>query len=78
MLYYQVIVSVIGTVQLFEQFYLMPGPGFSTRTLVFEIWTHGFRDLDYGFASAQAVLLTAVIAIISVFQFRYLSSDVEY
>ncbi len=32
-LVYQVVVSVIGTVQLFEPFLLMPGPGFSTRTV---------------------------------------------
>jgi multiple sugar transport system permease protein len=77
---YALVTATIGSFQVFDIVYTMTlgGPGFSTRTLVFQIWTHGFRDLDYGFASAQAVLLALVIAIVSVFQFRYLSTDVEY
>jgi multiple sugar transport system permease protein len=54
------------------------GPGYATHTIVYLIWRTGFRFTEYGLASAQAFLLFAVIATISIVQFRALRSDVEY
>ncbi len=57
MLYYQIVVSVIGTVQLFEPFFLMPGPDFSTRTLVVYTYHLGFQTLNLGYGAALSLII---------------------
>ncbi len=42
-LVYQLVVSVIGTVQIFTEFFLMQGPGYSTRTLAVYTYQLGFQ-----------------------------------
>ena len=37
-----------------------------------------FSDFNFGRASAQALILFAIIAIFSFVQFKFLSTDVEY
>ena len=37
-----------------------------------------FSDFNFGRASAQALVLFAIIAAFSFIQFRFLSTDVEY
>jgi len=70
-LYYQVIVSVIGTVQLFEQFYLMPGPGFSTRTLSVYTYALGFQTLNLGYGAAVSIIIFLMLLGATVVQLRY-------
>jgi multiple sugar transport system permease protein len=77
---YVAIIYTIAAFEVFERVYVMTGggPGYATHTIVYQIWRTGFRFGEYGMASAQAFLLFAVIATISVIQFRALRSDVEY
>jgi multiple sugar transport system permease protein len=77
---YVAIIYTIAAFEVFERVYVMTGggPGYATNTIVYLIWRTGFRFGDYGVASAQAFLLFAVIATISVLQFRALRSEVEY
>jgi len=77
---YVAIIYTIAAFEVFDRVYVMTGggPGYATNTIVYLIWRTGFRFGDYGVASAQAFLLFAVIATISVLQFRALRSDVEY
>lgn len=77
---YVAITATIGSFQVFDIVYTMTGggPGYSTRTLVFQIWDVGFRSWNFGYASAQAVVLALLIMIVALFQFRFLSIDVEY
>ena len=78
-LYLTVIYTIAGF-QIFERVYIMTGGGpiNSTMTLVQLIYQTGFSDFNYGKASAEALILFAIIAVFSFIQFRFLSSDVEY
>jgi multiple sugar transport system permease protein len=77
---YVVVLYTIASFEVFEKVYVMvpSGVGDSTQTIVTQIYRSVFEQLRYGVASAQAIVLFAIIAVISVFQFRALRSDVEY
>jgi multiple sugar transport system permease protein len=78
-LYLTVIYTIAGF-QIFERVYIMTagGPINSTTTIVQLIFQTAFSDFNYGRASAEALILFAIIATFSIFQFKFLSTDVEY
>jgi multiple sugar transport system permease protein len=77
---YLVVLYSIASFEVFDRVYAMvpSGVGNSTQTIVTQIYTNGFKELDFGVASAQAFVLFVMIAIVAVAQFRLLRSDVEY
>jgi multiple sugar transport system permease protein len=77
---YLVVLYTIASFEVFERIYVMvpSGVGNSTQTIVTQIYANGFKEFDFGIASAQAFVLFAMIAAIAVVQFRALRSDVEY
>jgi multiple sugar transport system permease protein len=77
---YLVVIYTIASFEVFERIYIMvpSGVGNSTQTIVTQIYNNGFKDLNFGVASAQALVLFAMIALVAVVQFRALRSDVEY
>ncbi|MFJ5771870.1 carbohydrate ABC transporter permease [Psychrobacillus sp. NPDC093180] len=74
---YLVLLSTIGSFQVFTQIIMMTGggPGSATETLVHLIYKTGFRDFEFGFAAAQSVVLFVIILIFSIIQFRVLRHD---
>lgn len=73
--FYQIVVSVIATVQMFEQFYLLSGPSFSTRTLAVYTYDLGFKTLNLGYGAAVSILIFLLLLIATLVQFRgYVSS----
>ena len=78
-LYLTVIYTIAGF-QIFERVYIMTGGGpiNSTMTIVQLIYQTAFSDFNYGKASAEALILFAIIGVFSFIQFKFLSSDVEY
>lgn len=74
---YLVLLSTIGSFQVFTQIIMMTGggPGNATETLVHLIYKTGFRDFEYGLAAAQSVVLFLIILFFSVIQFRVLRHD---
>jgi multiple sugar transport system permease protein len=62
---YVVITSLIASFQVFAQVYVMTkgGPNNSTITMVHYIYLTAFRDLDFGYASAMAVILFVILVI---------------
>lgn len=78
-LYLMVIYTIAGF-QVFERVYIMTGGGpiNRTTTIVQLIYMTAFSDFNFGRASAQALVLFAIIATFSFVQFRFLSTDVEY
>jgi multiple sugar transport system permease protein len=78
-LYLMVIYTIAGF-QVFERVYIMTGGGpiNRTTTIVQLIYMTAFSDFNFGRASAQALVLFAIIATFSFIQFRFLSTDVEY
>jgi multiple sugar transport system permease protein len=75
-----VITGTIASFQVFELVYLLTrgGPNLGTMTLVYQIYLVAFERYSFGLASAQAFILGAIIVILSIVQFRMMSSDVEY
>lgn len=77
---YLVVLYTIASFEVFERIYIMvpSGVGNSTQTIVTQIYANGFKEFDFGIASAQAFVLFAIIAVLAAFQFRVFRSDVEY
>ncbi|MCY0903313.1 carbohydrate ABC transporter permease [Arthrobacter sp. H14-L1] len=65
------ITSTIGALQLFDENFILTGggPNNATLTPVLYLYKVGFQQFDFGYASAIAWLLVAIIAVISVLQF---------
>lgn len=74
---YLVLLSTIGSFQVFTQIILMTGggPGYATETLVHIIYKTGFRDFEFGYAAAQSVILFIIIFFISIIQFALLNRE---
>ena len=77
-LVYQLVVSVIGTVQMFEPFFLMPGPGFSTRTLSVYTYQLGFVTLNLGFGAAVSIVIFLMLLVATVVQLQRWQVTWEY
>ncbi|MEW5865594.1 MAG: sugar ABC transporter permease [Bacillota bacterium] len=79
-LLYLTVMGTISSFQVFTNIYLMTqgGPQFSTTTLVYLIYDTAFKQYDFGLASAQAVVLFAIVFLLAVVQFKWLGQEVEY
>lgn len=79
-LLYLIVIYTIASFEVFERIYVMVPSGVanSTQTIVTQIYNTGFKDLNFGVASAQALVLFVMIAAVAALQFRILRSDVEY
>ncbi len=70
-----VVISVIGSFQVFTQIFVMtnggpPGPGGATTTMIFYIYRAAFVFFEMGYASALAYTLFAMLFVFGFFQFR--------
>ena len=67
---YQVVTSIIGTMQLFEPFQLMPGPGHSTRTLSLYTYQLGFEVLNLGYGAAVSIAMFVILLSATLFELQ--------
>ena len=69
---FTVTVGVIGTLQLFDQPYVLTkgGPGNATTTVVLDMYQQAFQNLRFGYASSISVILFIVVLIATFLQFR--------
>jgi multiple sugar transport system permease protein len=74
-----VVLGTIGTLQVFDQIYVMTngGPLGSTMTVGFLIWRSAFRDSEMAFASAMAFVLFVIIFVLFLVQRRVLERGGE-
>lgn len=74
------VTGVIGSFQVFQNAYLMTGggPDNSTTMVGLLIFHNAFKYFEFGKAAAQSLVLAAIIAIISLIQFKFMGKDVEY
>ncbi|MFK4301367.1 MULTISPECIES: carbohydrate ABC transporter permease [unclassified Paenibacillus] len=77
---YLLVTGVITSFQVFISVYMMTqgGPNFATTTIAYLIYQTAFEFYEFGLASAQSFVLAFLIILVSVIQFKYFSSDVEY
>ncbi|MDY0406379.1 sugar ABC transporter permease [Virgibacillus sp. 179-BFC.A HS] len=79
-LFFVLIIAVIGSFQTFGQIDLLTGggPNNSTNLIVYSIYQQAFSFGHFGFASAQAIVLFVIILIVTILQFRYGERKVHY
>jgi multiple sugar transport system permease protein len=77
-----IITNTIGSLQVFDQIYVMTqgGPLYSTETLVMYIYNVGFtsQPFDLSYASAIAVVLFVLIMLIALLMNGYLNGKENY
>jgi sn-glycerol 3-phosphate transport system permease protein len=54
------------------------GPGAETSILVYKVYYEGFKAMDMGGSAAQSVILMAIVVVLTVVQFRYVETKVQY
>ena len=71
-LVFLLVTGIIGSLQVFGQIYIMTegGPVDATRTIVYLLYTVAFEELRFGYASAIAFLLCAIIISLTILQLR--------
>ncbi|MFE2104906.1 carbohydrate ABC transporter permease [Kitasatospora sp. NPDC059463] len=69
---FTVVLSTIGTLQLFDEPYVLTrgGPDNATLTVSMYLYDNGFRYFDFGYASAIAYALTLIVAVLGALQMR--------
>lgn len=74
---FTLIMSTIGTFQLFDENYILTrgGPANATLTPVLYLYKVAFRGLDFNYASAIAWFLVIIIGAISFLQFRVVGRE---
>ena len=74
------ITGLIASFQVFAPALLITGGGplKTTYFLNYHIYRTFYYENDFGLASAMAVLLMVIIVVVSVVNYRWLASDVEY
>ena len=76
-------IAIITTINSFQTFALVQlltggGPMYRTSTILFSLYKSAFELQNYGLASAMGIILSIIVVLISVIQYKYLSTDIEY
>jgi multiple sugar transport system permease protein len=87
-LYYVTLISTIGSLRSFETIYQLSiraaagsgpgGPLDTTQSLVIYVFNQFWRDHYFGYGSALALILFAVILVVTLIQQRVASRQVFY
>ncbi|MBP0726512.1 sugar ABC transporter permease [Bacillus sp. RG28] len=75
---FTVVMSTIGTLQLFDEPYILTkgGPNSATMTITLYLFQTGFKYFEFGYASAIAYVLVFIIGIVSWIQMKWVG-DLE-
>lgn len=79
-IFFNLIMGVIGTFQMFAQPYIMTqgGPVDSTLLYSYHLFNNAFRYMKMGYASALAWVLFAMVLVLTIVQFRLSRNWVHY
>lgn len=71
------ITSTIGTLQLFDEAYILTqgGPDNATITIGQYLYQNGFQYMKFGYAAAIGYVMVFIIAILSIVQFKVTKED---
>lgn len=69
--FFILIVSIIGSLQVFEQTYILTegGPAYATLTIAFYIYQQAFQFFHMGFGAALSYVLFVIILLLTLVQF---------
>jgi len=79
--FYNLIVGIIATLQIFEQSYILTrdgGPAQSTYFIAYYLWRATFRFNEIGYGAAMSWALLLIILVITLVQFRLAKRWVHY
>jgi lactose/L-arabinose transport system permease protein len=76
-LLFTLVLTTIGTLQLFTEPWLITGtgPAGATETLGTYLYKQGFRSFNFGYASAIGYAIAVMAAIVSLLQIRFVGGD---
>jgi len=79
-LFFLLVVDTIAVLQAFTQIHILTrgGPVDSTRVLVYGVYLDAFVNFQFGYASAQAVVLFLLVLALTIIQFRFVERRVHY
>jgi sn-glycerol 3-phosphate transport system permease protein len=79
-IFFAAVVGVIHAFQIFGEIHIMTGggPSDATNVVVFQVYQMAFQNWEFGAASAQALILFAVILVLTYFQFKVGERQVHY
>jgi multiple sugar transport system permease protein len=79
-LFFMTIMSIINSFQVFDQTKILTdgGPGFSSTSIVYYIYSLGFVNMKFGAACTIAVVLFALILLLSMIQWALQKRWVNY
>ena len=79
-LFFQLIMSIINSFQVIDATAILTegGPGFSSTSIVYYIYTSAFKDLKFGYACALAMVLFFIILVITLVQWLGQKKWVNY
>lgn len=71
------VVTVIGSFQIFDTISVTTqgGPVNATRVINYYIWDLAFGQLDFGYASAVAIVLFVILMLVSLVQMKLMRAD---
>jgi ABC-type sugar transport system permease subunit len=77
--FFVIVILSINALQAFDQIYVMTrgGPAQATYTLVMYIYEKAFREWNFGYSGAMAVVLFVMIFVLTLVQVRYFRSSDE-
>lgn len=77
---YIIIITTIRTFQCFAIIQLLTagGPVYRTSTVMYRLYEVAFTFGKYGVASAMGIILAIIVVLISIIQYKFLGSNVEY
>jgi multiple sugar transport system permease protein len=78
--FFILIISVIGSFQVFNVIYVMTkgGPGYATSVYIFYLYQTAFNHFKMGYGSAMASVLFVLLAALTLFQWKVASRWVFY
>jgi multiple sugar transport system permease protein len=79
-IFFNLIMGIIGTFQIFSQAYIMTqgGPVDSTMFYAYALFNNAFKYMRMGYASAMAWVLCAIVLVLTVAQLRLSKRWVHY
>jgi len=79
-IFLSIVIAMINTFQVFTSAWVLTkgGPYYATTTIVMRIYTSAFQDFRMGYASAMALVLFAIIVIMTLAQMRMQRGWVHY
>lgn len=79
-IYFVMLTSVIDAFQMFTEIFIMTkgGPGYSTYTVSYYLWSNAFEYSKMGYACAMAAVMFVIILAVTLLQNKVMDRKVQY